>query len=166
MRILANFGSKTNGDMYSVTFETMGDVPTDQAPQAVDELFRLAKEAVQRQLRGTASATPPTEGQPTPQAHGVTIPQPVLSRVEGPVVNRVERPAPTAPPTLLNGAAPTRAGVNGNGKPQIKDPGLPATLKQLNLLKRLAHEKRRWIADLTDLTMGEASAKIDELQTC
>ena len=153
MRILANFGSKTNGDMYSVTFETMGDVPTEHAPQAVDELFRLAKDAVQRQLRGTASVTPSTEGQPT----GVTIPQPVA--------NRVERPAPTPPPTHLNGAAPTRAGVNGKGKPQIKDPGLPATFKQINLLKRLAHEKRRWIADLTDLTMGEASAKIDELQT-
>mgnify|MGYP001587444153 CR=1 FL=1 len=60
MRILANYGYKANGDMYSVTFETMGDVPSTQAPQAVDELFRLAKEAVQRQINSAAApATQP-----------------------------------------------------------------------------------------------------------
>lgn len=154
MRILANYGLKANGDMYSVTFETMGDVPAAQAPQTVDELFRLAKEAVQRQVRGTASATAPTEGQPTAQDHGVTVPQPV--------VNRIERPAPVPPAAPLNGAAPTRA--NGHGtKPQIKDPTQPASLKQINLLKRLAREKGQWVEDLTDLTMGEASAKIEQL---
>ncbi len=130
MRILANYGYKANGDMYSVTFETMGDVPAAQAPQTVDELFRLAKEAVQRQLAGV---------KPSPQsATTVTIPQPRVA-------------VPSSP-------------TNGNGrKPQIKDPGLPATRKQIGLLKRLAQEKGQWIEDFTDLTMGEASAKIDEL---
>ena len=130
MRILANYGYKANGDMYSVTFETMGDVTSTQAPQAVDELFRLAKEAVQRQLAG---------GKPSAQpATAVTIPQPV--------------------------ATPPAAPANGNGrKPQIKDPALPATSRQIGLLKRLAREKGRRFEDLTDLTMGEASEKIDEL---
>ena len=50
MRILANYGYKTNGESYSVTFETTGDVPLDKAPQTVDELFKLAKEAIQRQI--------------------------------------------------------------------------------------------------------------------
>jgi hypothetical protein len=50
MRILANYGYKTNGDSYSVTFETVGDVDQKEAPKVVDELFRLAKEAIQRQL--------------------------------------------------------------------------------------------------------------------
>ena len=167
MRILANYGYKANGDMYSVTFETVGDVPTNQAPQAVDDLFRLAKEAIQRQL---ASPAPQHNHQPASPAQAVTIPQPVLSRVEGPVTNRIEHPTPTPQPTQPRGAVPVgaaapTASVNGNGKkPQIKDPGLPATPKQIDLLKRLAHEKRQWIADLTDLTMGEASAKIDELR--
>lgn len=140
MRILANYGYKANGDMYSVTFETMGDVPAAQAPHTVDELFRLAKEAVQRQL---ASAGAKTWAQPTTT---VTIPQPVQSRVEGPQGNG--QPATAAP--------------NGR-KPQIKDPGLPATRKQLGLLNRLARQKGQRIDDFTDLTMGEASAKIDEL---
>ena len=50
MRILANYGYKTNGETYSVTFETMGDVDQNQAPKVVDELFKLAKEAIQRQI--------------------------------------------------------------------------------------------------------------------
>lgn len=130
MRILANYGYKANGDMYSVTFETMGDVPSAHAPQAVDELFRLAKEAVQRQLAGI---------KPSPQpATTVTVPQPV--------------------------ATPPAAPANGNGrKPQIKDPTLPATSKQLGLLRRLARQKGKRFDDFTDLTMGEASGKIEEL---
>lgn len=50
MRILANYGYKTNGETYSVTFETVGDVPKEQADSVVDELFRMAKAAIQRQL--------------------------------------------------------------------------------------------------------------------
>ncbi len=128
MRILANYGYKTNGDMYSVTFETIGDVPAAHAPQTVDELFRLAKEAVQRQINGAAAPTP------QPQAH---VPTPHTA---------------VAQPVSTNGK-----------KPHIKDPGLPATPKQIKLLTRLAREKGQWIETLTDLTMGEASSKIEEL---
>ncbi len=128
MRILANYGYKTNGDMYSVTFETIGDVPATQAPQAVDELFRLAREAVQRQING---ATAPT------------------TQLQTPVTTS---PTAVAQPVSTNGK-----------KPHIKDPGLPATPKQIKLLTRLAREKSQWIEALTDLTMGEASSKIEEL---
>ena len=130
MRILANYGYKTNGDTYSVTFETIGDVPAAQAPQTVDELFRLAKEAVQRQLAGTGVTTSP---QP---ATTVTVPQPTV----------------------------TLQPVGANGKrPQIKQPGLPATTKQLGLLRKLAQERGQALPDLTDLTMGEASSRINTL---
>ena len=130
MRILANYGYKSNGDMYSVTFETMGDVPATQASQTVDELFRLAKEAVQRQLAGVKPLAQP--------ATTVTVPQPV--------------------------ATPPAAPANGNGKrPQIKDPSLPATSRQLGLLRRLARQKGKRFDDFTDMTMGEASEKIEEL---
>lgn len=62
MRILANYGAKSNGDSYSVTFETMGDVPAERAPATVDELFRLAREAVRRQIgNGHAAATQAVE---------------------------------------------------------------------------------------------------------
>ena len=106
MRILANYGYKANGDMYSVTFETMGDVPSTQAPQTVDELFRLAKEAVQRQLTsGKATAQPATT---------VIVPQPVA----------------TPPAAPANGNGQPTTGNSGSGrKPQIKEPGLPATSK-------------------------------------
>ena len=142
MRILANYGYKTNGDMYSVTFETIGDVPAAQAPQTVDELFRLAKEAVQRQLAAASAA------QASQPVTAVTVPQPVAT--------------PPAVPANGNGlsAVPT---AQAGKRPQIKDPGLPATSKQIGLLKRLAREKGRRFDDLTDLTMGEASAKIEEL---
>ena len=148
MRILANYGYKANGDMYSVTFETMGDVPSTQAPQAVDELFRLAKEAVQRQLAGVKPSAQP--------ATTVTVPQPALSRVEGPVA--------TPPATPANGLSAVPTAQAGNGRrPQIKDPTLPATPKQLGLLRRLSRQKGRRFDDFTDMTMGEASTKIEEL---
>jgi len=54
MRILANYGCKTNGESYSVTFETMGDVGKEKAESTIDELFGLAKEAVKRQIEGKA----------------------------------------------------------------------------------------------------------------
>ena len=50
MRILANYGHRTNGDSYNVTFETTGDVRMEHAEETIDELYRLAKEAVQRQI--------------------------------------------------------------------------------------------------------------------
>lgn len=55
MRILANYGCKANGESYSVTFETMGDVSKEKAEATIDELFGLAKEAVKRQIEGKAS---------------------------------------------------------------------------------------------------------------
>ena len=148
MRILANYGYKTNGDMYSVTFETIGDVPAAQAPQMVDELFRLAKDAIRRQLDGAGTYPKP---------------QPGPSRVEGsatPVA--ISQPVPPVPAASVVVSPP--ATPNGNGKrPQIKDPGLPATSKQIGLLKKLARQKGRRFDEFTDLSMGEASAKIGEL---
>lgn len=59
MRILANYGYKNNGDSYSVTFETTGDVPMTKAPETVDDLFKLAKEAIQRQVEPNGKAPVP-----------------------------------------------------------------------------------------------------------
>jgi hypothetical protein len=73
MRILANYGHKSNGDSYSVTFEQIGDVPMERAEGTIDELFRLAKEAVQRQIDGDLSF-PPKEEVVIPKAE-VTIPK-------------------------------------------------------------------------------------------
>ena len=55
MRILANYGCKGDGESYSVTFETMGDVGKENAEATVDELFGLAKAAVKRQIEGKSS---------------------------------------------------------------------------------------------------------------
>ena len=135
MRILANYGYKTNGDTYSVTFETMGDVPADHAPATVDTLFSLAREAVKRQIH---DATP--EQQP---AVVVTVPRPQVTHA-------------------LQGNGNGHAG-NGERKHTIKDPSLPASPKQIALIQRLAKEKRTWVPDVTALTMGEASAQINAL---
>jgi hypothetical protein len=124
MRILANYGYKTNGDTYSVTFETVGDVPKEKAETVVDELFALAKAAIQRQLNPEAD---PLEFPPKEE---VAIPQPKK---------------------------------NGNGKPQLKDPDAPATKKQKSLIIRLTKERGQFIEGLNNLTMQEASEKIDEL---
>jgi len=70
MRILANYGYKNNGDTYSVTFETVGDVPKEQADTVVDELFAMAKSAIQRQINHEAD---PLEFPPKEE---VTVPQP------------------------------------------------------------------------------------------
>jgi len=66
MRILANYGCKTNGESYSVTFETMGDVDKGKAEATIDELFRLAKEAIQRQIEGQA---PGPKEEPSRESH-------------------------------------------------------------------------------------------------
>jgi len=126
MRILANYGYKDNGNTYSVTFETVGDVPKENADAVVDELFRMAKQAIQRQLNPEAD---PLEFPPKEE---VTIPQP-----------------------KRNG--------NNNGKPQLKDPSAPATKKQKSLIIRLAKERGQFIEGLNELTLQEASEKIDEL---
>ena len=74
MRILANYGHKSNGDSYSVTFEQTGNVPMEKAEETIDELFRLAKEAVQRQISGDLEF-PPREEERVPVRHDVTIPK-------------------------------------------------------------------------------------------
>lgn len=63
MRILANYGYKNNGDTYSVTFETLGDVPKEKADGVVDELFSMAKRAIERQINPGADPLefPPRE---------------------------------------------------------------------------------------------------------
>jgi hypothetical protein len=65
MRILANYGSRENGSSYNVTFETTGDVKMEQAEETVDELFRLAREAVQRQMEGKDLEFPPKDDRVT-----------------------------------------------------------------------------------------------------
>jgi len=50
VRILANYGYKTNGDSYSVSMETLGDCPKEQVDATVDLLFAMAKSAIQRQI--------------------------------------------------------------------------------------------------------------------
>ncbi len=64
MRILANYGCKANSESYSVTFETMGDVSKEKVEATIDELFRLAKEAVKRQIEGK---TPKEKEDPQPE---------------------------------------------------------------------------------------------------
>ena len=67
MRILANYGSRNNGSSYNVTFEQTGDVPMDRAEETIDLLFKLAREAVQRQIEGDLEFPPKEE---------ITIPRP------------------------------------------------------------------------------------------
>lgn len=148
MRILANYGYRTNGDTYSVTFETMGDVPKENADATVDELFRLAKAAIERQINPDSD---PLEFPPACPEHGrgkekngVTIPQP--NKKQAGIGNG-------------NGSASHAA----NGKPQIKDPDAPASGKQKSLIIRLAKERGQFIQGLNNFTMQGASEKIDEL---
>ena len=68
MRILANYGYKLNGDSYSVTFETMGDVPRDLANSVVDDLFVMAKSAIERQVN------PEIKVEATPHKEIVVVP--------------------------------------------------------------------------------------------
>ncbi|MEK6564220.1 MAG: hypothetical protein AABZ65_04235 [Candidatus Omnitrophota bacterium] len=72
MRILANYGYKNNGDTYSVTFETIGDVPKEQADNVVDELFTMAKRAIERQLNPQVKPSKPAPK----DKDEVTIPEP------------------------------------------------------------------------------------------
>ncbi|KPK42910.1 MAG: hypothetical protein AMJ78_00680 [Omnitrophica WOR_2 bacterium SM23_29] len=127
MRILANYGYKDNGNTYSVTFETVGDVQKEKADSVVDELFAMAKKAIERQINPEAD---PLEFPPREERRDVTIPKPK---------------------------------DNGNGKPVLKDPNAPASKKQKNLIIRLAKERGQFIEGLNNLTMQEASEKIDEL---
>ena len=138
MRILANYGYKNNGDTYSVTFETMGDVPKDKADSSVDELFSLAKAAIQRQINPDAD---PFEFPPK-DMKGIIIPEP-------------KKTVTTNGNGKTNGHAPE--------KPPLKDPEAPATPKQKSLIIRLAKERGKFVNGLNNFTMQEASEKIDDL---
>lgn len=128
MRILANYGYKNNGDSYSVTFETVGDVPRDLANTVVDDLFAMAKAAIHRQVN------PVSKPEDKPQKDEVVIPTPKSA-----------------------------SSKNGNGKPVIKEPGAPITIKQKSLIIRLAKEKGEFVEGLNDMTMQEASDVIGNL---
>ena len=156
MRILANYGYKANGDTYSVTFETIGDVPREHADATVDELFRMAKAAIQRQLNPEAD---PLEFPPKEE---VVVPQPKKngngnSKPEG---NGLASDKPEG-----NGLASFGQSHSQSHKPQLKDPDAPATKKQKSLIIRLAKERGQFIENLNSLTMQEASQTIDELMS-
>ena len=138
MRILANYGYKSNGDSYSVTFETVGDVPKEQAHDVVDDLFKMAKTAILRQIQYEKEASTVSSGAQAP-------------------VDRAEIIVPKPKQADGNGSGSTA------GKPKIKDPEAPASKKQKNLIIRLAKENGEFVENLNLLTMQEASHKIDEL---
>ena len=118
MRILANYGYKNNGDSYSVTMETLGDCPKDQVDETVDELFRMAKCAIKRQIDLPVKDEPAI---PEPKKH------------------------------------------NGNGKHMIKDPSAPISVKQKQMIYRLAKEKGQWVDGVDEMSMGQASETIENL---
>ena len=134
MRILANYGFRSNGDSYSVTFETVGDVPMEQADSSVDELFSMAKRAIERQVNSTSNQ----HEQPT---EDVVIP---------------------APKKNGNGNGKYTNG-NGHGSIQSKDAFAPISAKQRNLIIKLAKERGRRIENLDQLGMAKASELIKDL---
>jgi hypothetical protein len=146
MRILANYGYKNNGDTYSVTFETMGDVPKDQADAMVDELFALAKGAIERQISGQAG--------PVKEHEEIPIPKPIPSEQPQDKKNGNDRPEGSG-----------LASDSQSHKPKLKDPDAPATRKQKSFIAKLAKERGQFIENLNSLTMQEASQVIDELMT-
>lgn len=139
MRILANYGYKNNGDSYSVTFETMGDVAQEHVESTVDELFRLAKSAIDRQMSGAKTSSANVTHK---ENESIVIPEP-----------------------RKNGRPEGRglASDSQSQKHQLKDPDAPATNKQKSFIARLAKEKGTFIDNLNSLTMAEASQTIGEL---
>ena len=95
MRILANYGYKNNGDTYSVTFETVGDVPKEQADSVVDELFQMAKRAIERQINPDAD---PLEFPPKEE---VTVPQPKKNGNGKPQLKDPDAPATKKQKSLI-----------------------------------------------------------------
>ena len=137
MRILANYGYKNNGDSYSVTFETLGDVPRDMADSVVDDLFKMAKSAIQRQIN------PEIRIDDKPHKEDVVIPDP--KQTNGKTVSGNGKHA------------------NGNGKPAMKDPEAPITQKQKSLIIKLAKERDQFIEGLSTMNMQDASHVIEDL---
>jgi len=145
MRILANYGYKNNGDSYSVTFETTGDVEKKDADSTVDELFSMARRAVERQINGTSS-------QEAPHKNDVVIPE-----VKRPDSGNGNGGNGNGKPANGNGNG------NGNGKPHPKDPGAPISPKQKSLIIKLSKQRRRVIDGLNEMSMSSASRVIEEL---
>ena len=137
MRILANYGYKNNGDSFMVSMETLGDCPKEQVDATVDELFRMARSAIQRQVAPEVQVE-------EPKKEPVTIPEPRKANGNG------------------NGNG-KHANGNGNGKPVLKDPGAPISAKQRSLIIKLAKEKGEFIEGLSTMNMGDASHVIEEL---
>jgi hypothetical protein len=134
MRILANYSFRNNGDSYQVTFETSGDVPREQAESEVDELFLLAKAAIQRQVN-------PSGNHEAPRKEEVVIPEPKKNG---------------------NGSHSNGNG-NGNGKPYPKESEAPISAKQKSLIMKLAKERGQYVEGLNEMNMSSASEKIKEL---
>jgi len=103
MRILANYGYKNNGDTYSVTFETVGDVPKEQADSVVDELFQMAKRAIERQLNPEADPLefPPTCPEQSRGKEEITVPQPKKSGNAKPQLKDPSAPATKKQKSLI-----------------------------------------------------------------
>ena len=139
MRILANYGVKNGSENYQVTFETTGDVPKDQADSVVDELFSMAKRAIERQIN-------PTAKHDEPQSTVVVIPKPSGGNGNG------------------NGKHhDSNSNGNGNGKPHPKDTDVPISPKQKTLIIKLSKQRRRVIEGLNEMSLAEASQTIKEL---
>ena len=64
MRLLANYGCRSGAESFNVTMEMYGDVDKEQVGPVVDNLFTLAKAAVQRQIN---SETAPVKKAVAPQ---------------------------------------------------------------------------------------------------
>ena len=50
MKIMASYGCKNNDENYFVTLETTADIQISEAPNTVEELFKVAKETVINQI--------------------------------------------------------------------------------------------------------------------
>jgi len=87
MRILANYGHRANGDSYNVTFEQTGDVPMERAEETIDTLFRLAREAVSRQVDKDFEF-PPKEEVIIPQLKKTTNGKLVLKDPDAPATSK------------------------------------------------------------------------------
>ena len=87
MRILANYGHRANGDSWNVTFEQTGDVPMDRAEETIDLLFKLAREAVQRQIDGDLEF-PPREEVVIPQLKNTSNGRLVLKDPDAPATKK------------------------------------------------------------------------------
>lgn len=66
MRVLANYSYRDNGKHnYQVSIESNGDIEVNRIEGTVDELFRLAKEAVVRQMEEKNLEFPPKDDRVT-----------------------------------------------------------------------------------------------------